>query len=308
MADKHPKHDDNFTPVRNSLPAAGRAGDGLYEYLTLGDGSKMFLQYWLPEGKEPERVIITLHGMSAHGWYFALMADEMAPNGIALYSPDHRHHGLSDGLKGDLPDVMLLLDDIRLVIGHVRARHPNAKIFLLGESMGGILNINFMMDAPREVDGMILLAPAVRPAYKFPIKEILKAPILLFVLLVHSSWRVVKTTGEEHLGMRNEQNVIYDRNDPLHLKYVSPRYLLSIKKLMDRAAKNDAAGKITVPALVIQGGADVGVDPNATRGFFDKLASSDKTFVFYPDALHCMMSDPDCGDIFIKIREWVEAR
>ncbi|MFA6448182.1 MAG: lysophospholipase [bacterium] len=308
MATVHPKQDENFVVVRNSLKAAGAAGDGQYEFIAAAEGAKLFLQYWLPKDKETERVIIALHGMSAHGWYFALMADEMAPNGIAFYAPDHRHHGLSDGLKGDLPKVMLIMDDIKAVVAHVRERHPKAKIFLLGESMGGILNINYMMDAPGDIAGMILQAPAVRPAYKFPIKEIIKGPVFLFSLLVKPRWRVVKTTGEEHLGMRNIDNIKYDREDPYHLKYVSARYLLSIKKLMDRASKGGAAGKINVPALVIQGGADTAVDAKSTRDFYEKLASKEKEFVFYPEAFHCMMSDPDCVDIFSRIREWVEAR
>lgn len=307
MASIHPKYDENLEVVRRSLRAAGRAGDGKYEFIAAADGTKLFLQYWLPD-KEPDHVIVALHGMSAHGWYFAMMADEMAPNGVALYAPDHRHHGISEGHKGDMQNVLLILDDIRLIVEHVRARHPKAKVFLLGESMGGILNINYTMDATGNIDGMILQAPAVRPAYKFPIKEILKAPLLLFAMVVSPSWRIVKTTGEEHLGMRNADNIKYDQQDKMHLKYVSTRYLLSIKKLMDRAGKGGAAQKITVPALVIQGGADVGVDPKATREFYESLASKDKEFIFYPDALHCMMSDPDCGDIFVRIREWVEAR
>jgi lysophospholipase len=179
---------------------------------------------------------------------------------------------------------------------------------MLGESMGGILNINFMMGAPAGISGMVLQAPAVRPAYKFPIKEILKGPLFLLALLIYPKWRIVKTTGEEHLGMKNVDNIKYDRNDPMHLKYVSTRYLFSIKTLMDRARKGDAAGKIKVPALVIQGGADIGVSPEGTRDFYEKLASTDKTFQFYPNALHCMMSDPDCKDIFVRIREWMEAR
>jgi len=231
----------------------------------------------------------------------------MAPNGIALYSPDHRGHGLSDGFKGDIPDVWIMLEDIKRLVSHVRERHPNAKIFMLGESMGGILNIVFMMDPPCEIAGMILMAPAVRPAYKFPIKEILKLPLLLITLLIYPRWRVVKVTGDEHLGMRNPVNIKYDQNDPLHLKYVSPRYLLGVKRLMDRGTKGGAAEKITAPALVIQGGRDIGVSPQGTREFFDKLPSKDKSFIFYPEALHCMMTDPDCGDLFGKIRAWLEA-
>lgn len=302
----HPKHNDDFEVVRKSLKAAGAAGEGKYEHLTLTDGSKMFLQYWLPEGKEPERVLVALHGAGAHGWYFALMADALAPKGIAVYSPDHRNHGLSDGLKGDMPNSLKILEDVKTVVSFVRAKHPKAKIFTIGESMGGIININYVMDNQDGLTGMALLAPAVKPPATFSLVQMLKLPFYLFALIVSRKWRVIKMYGEEHIGMRNPDNIKYDRNDPLHLKYVSTRYMLGIKKLMDRAAKGGAE-KIKVPALVVQGGADRGVNPKGTREFFNKLPSADKEFVFYPNAFHCMMSDPDCADLFDRIHAWMEA-
>lgn len=302
MDKKHPKFDENFLKIRPNP----RAGDGGHEYLTLRDGARMFAQYWLPEGREPERVAVCLHGMSAHGWYFSLLADELAPRGVAVYVPDFRSHGLSDGVKGDLPNAAAVVEDMKEFVAFVRSRHPRAKVFTIGESMGGAVNINFMIDAPGAADGMVLLAPAIKPAMKFSLRDILKGPLYVLALLVRASWRVVKVTGDEHRGMRNEDNIRYDRNDPLHLKYVSTRYLLGVKRLMDRGARLGPA-RITAPALLIQGGKDVAVSPEGTREFYEKLASKDKSFVFYPEGFHCMTTDPYCTDLYKKVGDWILA-
>jgi len=298
----HPKYNEDFLKLRTDP----KAGDGKWEYFTLRDGTRMFVQYWLPEGEGANRVLVCLHGLSAHGWYFSRLADALVPAGIGVYAPDYRGHGLSDGVKGDLPGVAQIVDDMKEFVGWVRSRHPGAKVFTLGESMGGAVNVNLMIDAPELSNGMVLLAPAIKPAMKFTWKDILKTPFYLLALLIHSSWRVVRMTGDEHRGMRDPENIRYDRNDPLHLKYISVRYLLGIKRIMDRAAKEGPA--VRLPSLIVQGGRDVAVSPQGTRSFHDALASTDKTFKFYPEALHCMQMDPDCKDMLSIIREWMLAR
>jgi acylglycerol lipase len=303
MDTKHPKYNEDFLKLRLNP----RAGDGNHEYFTCKDGTRLFLQYWLPEGGDPKRVVICLHGMSAQGWYYSLIADELVPHGVAVYVPDLRHHGMSGGKPGDSPNLGIIVDDVRQLAEWVRARHPGAKLFTLGESMGGAININLAIDAPQATDGIVLIAPAIKPAMKFTLKDIFLTPFYLLVLIIHSGWRVIKVTGTEPLGMRNPDNIRYDQNDPLHLKYVSPRFLLGVKKMMDRGAK-EGPEKIKIPSLIIQGGMDVAVSAQGTREFHEKLTSTDKTFKFFPEGFHCMQTDPICAaELRSTIKEWVLA-
>ncbi|HOX28580.1 MAG TPA: alpha/beta fold hydrolase, partial [bacterium] len=254
MDQQHPKYNEDFLKVRVNP----RAGDGKWEYFTTKSGLRLFVQSWHPEGVVPERVLITLHGMSAHGWYYSLLADELVPYGTSVYSPDYRAHGLSDGFKGDVPDVWELLEDVKEFVAHIKERHPKAKLYVLGESMGGIVNVNLQIDPPVKIDGMLLLAPAIKTTFKFPLREFLMAPLYLLTMIFYPRARVIKVTGNERLGMVNENNIKYDQDDPLHLKYVTTRYMLGVKKLMDRGQKLGAES-IKVPALIIQGGKDIGV-------------------------------------------------
>ncbi len=303
MNKAHPKYDENFLALRPEPTA----GDGQYEYFTCKDGTKLFVQYWLPDKGPVERVLLCMHGMSAHGWYYSLTADALVPHGVAVYVPDYRSHGLSDGHPGHLSDGIILVEDIAELSEHIMARHPGARLFVLGESLGGAVNVNFNIDHPGKAAGMILLAPAIKPAMKFSLRDFIKIPFYLLAFLISRSWRVVKVTGDEHRGMRNKDNIVYDQNDPLHLKYVSTAYMMAVKKLLDRAAKIGAAS-IKTPALIFQGGMDVAVSAAATKQFFENLASEDKTFKFYPEAFHCMQTDSGCADMRDIIRDWLLAR
>lgn len=297
----HPKYNPDFLPLRPN-PAAG---DGEQEYFACGDGVRMFVQYWRPAGAV-ERVVVCLHGMNAHGWYYSMMADALAPAGVAVYVPDYRGHGLSDGVTGDLKDARIVVEDIRGYVAAIRERHPGARIFILGESMGGAVAINLALDEPN-LAGLILIAPAVRVAMNFSLLEVLPLPFYLLSHLINPRWRVISVTGREDKGMRNPLNIKYDRDDPLHHKFVTPRYVLGVKGLMDRAAA-EGPPRISIPALIFQGGRDTGISPEGVREFYEKLASRDKTFKYYPEAFHCMQTDPDCADMKDIARDWVTTR
>ncbi|HOO55725.1 MAG TPA: lysophospholipase [bacterium] len=304
MDKTHPKYNEDYERLRGDAPA----GDGMWEYFTCGDGAKLFVQYWLPRDSGPERVAVCFHGMCAHGMYYGMFADELVPAGTAVYCADYRGHGLSDGDRGDVTDPMRVIEDMKAFILWVKERHPGAKIFTIGESMGGIINANLMMDPPCGIAGMVLCAPAIWfNMGGSPWKFALLVPAGIIARIAFPGKKIIKTTGDEERGMKDPANLAYDKNDPLHLAYVSPRYILSIFSLMLRCRKSGSRD-IKMPVLIFQGGKDIAVSAPATREFYEKLEVEDKEMIYYPDAFHCMTTDPDAPGMLSRIREWMEAR
>lgn len=305
MNGRHPKHNADFERLRKN-PAAG-AGDS--ELFRCGDGARLFVQSWLPAGRPVNQVVLCLHGMNAHGYYYALMADVLVPAGIAVYSPDYRHHGLSEGSPGDMDDPRRVVEDIRELAVEIKSRHPGTPFFALGESMGGAICINLIADNKDLADGMILIAPALFPSTKAGDSPRVAASAKMFLSAVfrNPADAVIPATGGEERGIRNPDNIIYDKNDPHHLKAISPRYLASAGRLIARAA---LAGwfRISIPSLIFQGGDDHAVSMEATELFYKLLSSKDKTYKFYPSAFHCMQTDPDCEDMPIILRDWIIKR
>ncbi len=126
------------------------------------DGAPLGLTAWLPpEGQEPTAVIIGLHGMNDYANTFYLAGPWFAERGVALYAYDARGFGRSPN-RGVWGGSDLMSEDLRTAIAVARRTHPNAKIAVVGDSMGAATTIaTFGDEHPPEVDRVILVAPAV---------------------------------------------------------------------------------------------------------------------------------------------------
>ena len=122
------------------------------------DGTPLAVRHY---GQDPAIAIVALHGMFTDGSCFHALATELVRRGRAtVHVPDLRGHGASGGRPGDVDHVGQLDDDLADVLSSVRARHPGAKLVLLGHSSGGALALRHAGTRPDAgVEGYALLAP-----------------------------------------------------------------------------------------------------------------------------------------------------
>ena len=290
-----PKADPRFDALRDDVRGERPRAASAWDHFTCGDGCKLFFEEWMPAAP-CSRMVLCFHGMAAHSRYFALLADALTPHGIGVFAYDYRGHGLSDGPRGVIPDAARLVADARQIYAFVQSRHPGTPLFTFGESMGGAMNANLILSSPAGLRGAVFAAPAIAPAFRLPLAQMLLFPVYGLAALFAPGARIVKLTGQERQGMNNDLNVAYDQNDPLHLSYGCMRYLRNVKRLMD-AARHKTPEALRGPTLVFQGGCDAAVSPQATRQFFDAVQATDKTLKFYDDAKHCMLTDPVHGPL-----------
>ena len=105
---------------------------------------------------DPAHVVLALHGSGGAGWALHPLASALNKAGATVIVPDIRGHGGS-GRRGDVDytgQVSDDLDDLRAVLA---AEYPNARLTLLGFSMGGGLALREAARAP--ADRLIMLSP-----------------------------------------------------------------------------------------------------------------------------------------------------
>lgn len=126
------------------------------------DGTPLGLTTWLPpEGQTPSTVIIGLHGMNDYANTFYLMGPWFAERGVALYAYDARGFGRSPH-RGVWGGERLMTEDLRTAVLVARRDHPNAKIVVVGDSMGSAEAMaTFGADDAPAIDRLVLVAPAV---------------------------------------------------------------------------------------------------------------------------------------------------
>lgn len=105
---------------------------------------------------DPSQVVLALHGSGGSGTALHPLAEALNTAGATVVVPDIRGHGLS-GRRGDVDyagQVSDDLDDLRAVLA---ADYPNARLTLMGFSMGGGLALRESARTP--ADRLILLSP-----------------------------------------------------------------------------------------------------------------------------------------------------
>jgi acylglycerol lipase len=151
------------TVQRAGSPLEGFSGprfDVANERFVSFDGAELGLTAWLP-AEEPRAVIIGLHGMNDYANTFYLSGPWFAERGVATYAYDARGFGRSPH-RGVWAGERLMTEDLRTAVIVARRAHPNAKIVVIGDSMGAAAAIaTFGAENAPDVDRIVLVAPAV---------------------------------------------------------------------------------------------------------------------------------------------------
>jgi alpha-beta hydrolase superfamily lysophospholipase len=108
------------------------------EKIPARSGTPVAFRVWRenPPAPDPALVVIAIHGSSATSASLHPLGKALSAEGIPVYAPDMRGHGAT-GTRGDIDYAGQLDDDLPDLVAAIAARHPNAKLALLGFSSGG---------------------------------------------------------------------------------------------------------------------------------------------------------------------------
>jgi alpha-beta hydrolase superfamily lysophospholipase len=247
-------------------------------------------------------VLLILHGLGGHGGWYIDMANELASHGLTTYTVDHRGFGRSEGLAGHITAYQTFVKDIATVLNEIRQRHPNAKIYLLGHSMGAIFATYVTATYHEMLAGVLYLNPWVEDSSSLPIGKTLA----IFVGGVFKSRRAWQVAGD-HLGMTTNleaHEMLLDDNYWQRTQTAS--FLVQILQMRMGILKQ--AKNITIPALVMQAENDKAVLISGSRKLYEALASSDKTWRTYAKYDHDSEFEADRSQMDHDIVTWIQDR
>ncbi len=123
-----------------------------------------------PAGSSPRAVFLLVHGLGAHSARWEFLAGTLALEGYASYGIELRGFGRTpDRPRGHVDSFRIWDHDILALRDIIGKDHPGRKVFLLGESMGGLIAFNLACRHPEAFAGQVLIAPAFKSALKFPL-------------------------------------------------------------------------------------------------------------------------------------------
>jgi alpha-beta hydrolase superfamily lysophospholipase len=120
---------------------------------------------WVDDTVTPRAVLQVAHGMGEHALRYKAPLGPLVAAGWAIYSDDHRGHGLTVAgpeALGDFGDngAALIVEDLRRLTSLARAEHPDLPLVLLGHSLGSFFAQAYVFDHSRAIDGLVLSGTA----------------------------------------------------------------------------------------------------------------------------------------------------
>lgn len=276
-------------------------------YFSMSDGARLPYHLWPAAGwtgAPPHTVILALHGFNDSRDAWEVPAPAFSAAGMAVIAPDLRGFGDAPG-RGRWAGSQRMIDDAREMAVQLRARYPEARLVLMGESMGGAILLALGgQPNPPPVDAYVLLAPAVWGRAEMNV--FLRSSLWLASTLAPGYALTAANSPVKVLATDNRAALIRLSTDRLTLGSTRFDTLRGLVNLMDDALAAAPHFHPGVPALFLYGGKDQLVPPRATAATW-RLLPPGQTEAFYPDGYHLLPRDLDRAQPIGDIIAWLAA-
>jgi acylglycerol lipase len=260
----------------------------------------IYYQGWLPEG-EPLAVLLIVHGLAEHSGRYGNVVDHFTPKGYAVYAPDHRGHGRSQGRRVYVKRFTHYLDDLKTFFDMVRSWHPEAKIFMVGHSMGGTIGLAYALRHQEELAGLVLSGTGVKAGESI-------SPILIAVgkLLAALLPKMGLLVLDASAISQDPATVAAYENDPLVYRGKVTAQL-GAELLKTTQAFPDQVSQLRLPILIMHGTADRLVDLQGSQWLYEAIGSADKTLNLYGGYYHEIFNEPGRDQALADVEAWLVA-
>lgn len=239
-----------------------------------------------PSGEAAGSILI-VHGLAEHKGRYTYVQQKLADSGYASHAIDLRGHGEADGFPGkvnspdewldDIGEGLALLDgDVRFLIAHSMGTLPT--LAYLGERGTGGVKAVVLSACPIAPGELQLEALANPEGPGVPPQAVSRDPA------------VVKAYVDDPL--------VFNDNVP-------PECTAAVMLAAQRAFA--AAPTVTIPSLLVHGGADPIATSEGSQTMHDELASADKSLKIYDGLYHEIFNEPERDEVLGDVIAWLDA-
>ena len=250
------------------------------------------VRVWEPD-RETVAELILVHGIAEHSGRYERVGSQLAEADIRVTAADLVGFGATGGRRGDVTDWAVYLDQVQTLVKQASSR--SVPVVLLGHSMGGLIAAEYALSERPGPDLLVLSAPALAggAAWQHSV-----APMMARLAPTLSIPNGVKA---EELSRDPAVGEAYFA-DPLVHTSSTARLGALLFDAMDRT-KSAFVG-VSVPTLVIHGGADPIVPPQATAEL-GSLPNVERRL--YPTLRHEMFNEPEGPQVIGEVIEWIKS-
>jgi len=285
-------------PIQDENSAVNAQGEAGGRFGGFG-GLQLFRRSWRPA--TPSGVLINIHGLGDHSGLYPTLVEHFVAQGFAIHAFDLRGHGRSPGQRAYVARWDEFREDVGRFVELVRNEEKGQPLFLLGNSLGGLIVLEYALHHPEGLRGVIAASP--------PLGRLGVPPALLALGRVLSRvWpRFSLRTGMDLSGLARDPLVAQTvLADPLFHRVATARLSTEVVAAINRVQAG--APRFRLPLLVLHGAADRMVPPEGSRAFIARVSHPDKELREYPEAYHVLFADVGREQVLADLERWIAAR
>ncbi len=261
-------------------------------------GLKFYSKGWEPDEK-PKAAVAFVHGLGEHMGRYANLAEVLTRAGYALMGFDLRGHGHSEGRRGHTPSIEAYMQDIDLLLEHVRQRYPGLPTFLYGHSLGATLVLNYGLRRKPDLKGIIATSAPLHSVAENQPFLIMLARVLGGVV---PNVAIASGLDTSKLSRDPQVEQLY-RGDPL----VHDRVTFSWGSVFysANAWALQHAPEFPLPLLLMHGTQDAIAFPSSSEEFA-KAAGAKATLVLWKDLYHETHNELNKAEVIQTTIRWMD--
>ncbi len=263
------------------------------------DGLPLFERSWMPS-EQPRAAVVFIHGLIEHSGCHANTALNLVRHGFSVHAMDLRGHGRSQGPRCDVRSFDQYLLDLDVFFERALREAGNRPLFLLGNSMGGLITTLWTILRQPQIGGLVLsgpllaLADGLYPWLRHLATAAATVMPALRVARIPLDWLTCERQAVERF-----------RDDPLVFHgCLTARIAAETFRAMKLVSAQAAALK--PPLLLLHGSQDRICGPAGSLALYQKAGCADKTLHLYEGFYHEVFDEPERGRVLADLICWLD--
>ena len=261
------------------------------------DGNKIFYRKWNFE--KDKKTLIIIHRGHEHSERLNILTQDEKFLKYNIFAYDLRGHGYTK-IKSS-PNSMDYVRDLDSFVKHIKSKYQikEEDIFIIANSIGGVILSAYVHDFAPNIAGIALLAPA------FEIKLYIPFARQLITLLtkIKKDAKVMSYVKAKVLTHDVAEQSKYN-SDKLINKEINAKLLIDLADMGKRLVEDSMA--IELPTIIFSAEKDYVVKNSAQKKFFLNLSSKKREFIELENFYHGIIFEKERQKIYKMLDDFIQ--
>lgn len=261
------------------------------------DGNKIFYRKW-NFGKDKKTLII-IHRGHEHSERLNILTQDEKFLKYNIFAYDLRGHGYTE-VKSS-PNSMDYVRDLNSFVKHIKSEYQikEEDIFIIANSIGGVILSAYVHDFAPNIAGMALLAPAFEIKLYIPFAK----QLVTLLTKIKKDAKVMSYVKAKVLTHDIEEQNKYN-SDKLINKEINAKLLIDLADMGKRLVEDSMA--IELPTIIFSAEKDYVVKNSAQKKFFLNLSSKKRKFIELENFYHGIIFEKERQKVYKMLDDFIQ--